>query len=237
MENILINEDFNKSIKKLRSVLPTLSFGLLIATYLISAIIMGIFHAQKATDIGFMITAFLVPLAIQMGRGTLVFFFQLNPIHIQGKYSFGIIAATTLLLLSLIEAYLVLSPYGFSWIISVSTLMVIGWIIEIMILKETIFATQIELFRNKERLEEVKSFYIARSELRLFLENVNNRKIPALPEAVKDEPQEMDLETKLEPEIPPEESKIISLLNELNQHLEGKVSSPSLNGQAKGKNS
>ena len=135
------NTDFIKSIERLRSILPKLSFGLLIATYLISAIIMGIFHSINAPNIDFTIAVFLVPLAIQAGRGTLVFFFQLNPAQIQSKYSFGIIAATALLLLSLVEAILVLLPFGYSWIISVSTLMLIGWIIEIMILRETIFTT------------------------------------------------------------------------------------------------
>ncbi|MCB0633027.1 MAG: hypothetical protein KDD15_24985, partial [Lewinella sp.] len=165
MQNILVNDDFERSIKRLRSILPKLSFGLLISTYVISAVIMGIFHAQNAPNIGFMVAAFLVPLAIQAGRGTLVFFFQLNPANIQGRFSFGIVAATTLLILSIVEAWLVLSPYGFTWIVSVSSLMLIGWVIEIMILRETIFATQIELFRNRAGWQEVKSFYIARNEL------------------------------------------------------------------------
>ena len=86
MENSIINNDFNKAINRLRKILPILSFGLLIGTYLISAIIMGIFHAQNAENIGFVIAAFLVPLAIQTGRGTLVFFFQLNPARIQSRY-------------------------------------------------------------------------------------------------------------------------------------------------------
>ena len=103
MENILINDDFGKSVKRLRSILPKLSFGLLISTYLISALIMGIFHAQKADNIGFMIAAFLIPLAIQAGRGTLVFFFQLNPARIQSRFSLAIIAATALLVLSIWE--------------------------------------------------------------------------------------------------------------------------------------
>jgi hypothetical protein len=41
-------------------------------------------------------------------RGTLVFFFQLNPAHLQSRFSFGIIAATALLLLSLCEAFFVM---------------------------------------------------------------------------------------------------------------------------------
>lgn len=227
MQNTLINDDFHKSIRSLRAILPRLSFTLLVSTYIISAIIMGIFHAQKATNTGFIVAAFLIPLAIQAGRGTLVFFFQLNPAHIQGRLSFGLIAATALLILSLVEAYLVMAPYGLSWIISVSTLMIIGWVIEIMILKETIFATQIELFQNKERWQEVKGFYIAQTELQKFIEDLNNGKISSLPEPVKE----------IEPQIPPtlpKENKALSLLEEINQHLEGKDLRPSLNGKEKG---
>ena len=222
MQNtIIINQEFQKSIARLRRVLPTVTFGLLIGTYLISAIIMGIFHAQNANGLGFIIAAFLVPLAIQLGRGTLVFFFQLNPAHIQGKYSFGIIAATVLLFLSLIEAYLVLANYGLSWIISVATLLTIGWIIEIMILKETIFATQIELYQDQDKWNELKSFYIARAELEKFMEELNSGQIPVQPA----------IEGKAEWNV--EQNKALSLLAEINEQLEGNVASPSKNGQIK----
>ena len=222
MQNtIIINKEFQKSFARLRRVLPTVTFGLLIGTYLISAIIMGIFHAQNANGLGFIIAAFLVPLAIQLGRGTLVFFFQLNPAHIQGKYSFGIIAATVLLFLSLIEAYLVLANYGLSWIISVATLLTIGWIIEIMILKETIFATQIELYQDQDKWNELKSFYIARAELEKFMEELNSGQIPVQPA----------IEGKAEWDV--EQNKALSLLAEINEQLEGNVLSPSQNGQVK----
>lgn len=228
MQNILINDDFEKSIKRLRSILPVLSFSLLIITYLISAVIMGIFHAQNAPNWGFTIAAFLVPLAIQAGRGTLVFFFQLNPAHIQGRLSFGIIAATILLVLSLIEAYLVMAPYGLSWIISVCTLMIIGWVIEVMILKETIFATQIELFQDKERWHEVQRFYVAQTELQKFIRDINSGKVSALPQS------EQRIEAQL-PQSLPVENKTLSLLEEINQHLQGKDYRPSLNGKVKGR--
>lgn len=173
MENSLVNQDFERAIKQMRRILPILSFGLLIGTYLISALIMGIFHAESASTIGFKIAAFLVPLAIQAGRGTLVFFFQLNPAHLQRRFSFGIVAATALLLLSLIEAVSVMLPYGVSWTISVSTLMLIGWVIEIMILRETAFATQMELYRNKEQWQELKAFYEAREEITRLSESAS----------------------------------------------------------------
>ena len=222
MQGILINNDFNKSIQRLRAILPKLSFTLLIATYLISAMIMGIFHAQNAPNNGFMIAAFLVPLAIQAGRGTLVFFFQLNPAQIQNKLSFGIIAATALLALSLIEAVLVLYPYGYSWIISVSTLMLIGWVIEIMILRETILATQMELFASKDRWQEVKEFYLARAELHQFITDIEARKMPqAVPPATTE-----DTETQIK-ELPPQgDHPAADLLKELNEYLRGKEDRP-----------
>lgn len=164
MESTLINQDFERSIKRLRQILPKLAFGLLIGTYLTSAIIMGLFHAQNAPGLGFKIAAFLVPLAIQAGRGTLVFFFQLNPLRIQSRFSFGILAATVLLLLSMVEASLVMYPYGLSWTVSVLTLMIIGWLIEVMILQEITFATKLELFQNQQEWEKLTKFYCAVNE-------------------------------------------------------------------------
>ena len=175
MKYSLVNHDFEHAIRKMRRILPMLSFGLLIGTYLVSALIMGIFHAKNAPDWGFKIAAFLVPLAIQAGRGTLVFFFQLNPARMENRFSFGVIAATALLLLSLGEAYFIIEPYGISWTISVSTLMLIGWVIEIMILKETMFATQLEFYRNQPQWQEMKNFYIARKELERFVNGTLNK--------------------------------------------------------------
>lgn len=186
MQNTLVNRDFERAVKQLRRILPRLSFGLLISTYLISALIMGIFHAQNAPHLGFQVAAFLVPLAIQAGRGTLVFFFQLNPARIQSRFSMGIIAATALLVLSLWEAYLVMYQYGLSWTVSVSTLMLIGWVIEIMILKETMFATQMALYQNKEQWAELHNFYVARTDFEQFMDDLYEGKSPALPKGNKE---------------------------------------------------
>lgn len=212
MENSLVNRDFERLIKQMRRVLPLLSFGLLIGTYIISALIMGIFHAESASSLGFKIAAFLVPLAIQAGRGTLVFFFQLNPAHLQSRFSFGIVAATTLLVLSLIEAVFVMLPYGISWTISVSTLMLIGWVIEIMILRETTFATQMELYQNQAQWQELKNFYIARYEFEQFV-----KELPGLRDKREPLPRQEELVSISEPE-----SKDVLL---------GNVFSPSLNGR------
>ncbi|MBK7870747.1 MAG: hypothetical protein IPJ74_08685 [Saprospiraceae bacterium] len=176
MQNILINDNFKSAVERLRSLLPFLSFGLLIITYLISAVIMGIFISEQAPNKAYEVAAYLIAFAIQTGRGTLVFFFQLNPANIQRKYSFGIIAATVLLILSLLEAGLVLAPVGLSWLISVSTLMIIGWIIEIMLLREAEFATYLEIYQNKERWAELKEFYLAQAELASFIGEIKSPK-------------------------------------------------------------
>ncbi|MEL6656749.1 MAG: hypothetical protein AAFP77_18320 [Bacteroidota bacterium] len=222
MQNILINKDFSRAVQRLRAVLPVLSFTLLVATYLISAIIMGIFHAQNAANIGFMIAAFLVPLAIQAGRGTLVFFFQLNPAQIQSRLSFGIVAATALLILSLIEAILVLLPYGYTWIVSVSTLMVIGWVIEIMILREMILATQMELFANRDHWKEVREFYVAKAELNRFISEIEAGKTPQA--MLLGDTNEAEFEKKEPPTAL--ENPALHLLDELNEHLRGKENRP-----------
>lgn len=178
VQNTLVNRDFERAVKTMRRILPKLAFGLLIGTYLISALIMGLFHAENATTPAFVFAAFAVPLAIQAGRGTLVFFFQLNPARIQSRFSMGIIAATLLLGLSIWECLLILEPFGMAWMVSVCTLMLIGYIIEIMILRETMFATQMELYQNKDQWIELQEFYTAREKFESFMDALHNGQVP-----------------------------------------------------------
>ena len=224
MHNTLVNRDFERAVKQLRRILPKLSFGLLIGTYLVSALIMGIFHSQNAPHLGFQVAAFLVPLAIQAGRGTLVFFFQLNPARIQSRFSMGIIAATILLALSLWEAWLVMSSYGLSWTVSVSTLMLIGWVIEIMILKETMFATQMQLYQNKDQWRQLHQFYVARNDFEQFMDDLYDRKQPLLPDHSSAAPSPVEPPQDQTPDSP-----IESKTDEI--PFAGNVASPSLNGQ------
>lgn len=222
MSNTLVNRDFDRAVKQMRRILPRLSFSLLIGTYLISALIMGIFHSAHAPNIGFTVAAFLVPLAIQAGRGTLVFFFQLNPARIQSRFSMGIVAATALLLLSLWEAYLVMIPYGMSWTVSVSTLMLIGWVIELMILKETMFATQMELYQNKEQWQELKDFYVAKAEFEEFMDDLYEGKRPSVPSPEEPKAEEGGVN-------PPTPASPLPLeLPQDNNHAQGNGFSPSL---------
>jgi hypothetical protein len=39
-------------------------------------------------------------------------------------------------------------------------------------MRETLFATQLELYRNKEQWEELRNFYIARRELKQIIKGV-----------------------------------------------------------------
>ena len=219
------NQEFIHSVHTLRRILPKLSFGLVIATYLISALIMGIFHSQNSPDILFKIAAFLVPLAIQTGRGTLVFFFQLNPARIQGRYSMAVISATVLLILSLSESCLVMMPYGLSWMIAVATLMLIGWVVEIMILKEILFASQIELYQDQERIHTLKEFYIARADMEQFLIDL---KAGTMPKSLNTPVHPIDPGKKENNEEEKEESLI---QNDQDTYPVGKSLRPSPNGR------
>jgi len=172
----LVNRDFQKAVKTLRRILPKVSFGLLIGTYLISAAIMVIPHIQAQEATLLIIGSVLIHLAIQAGRGTLVFFFQLNPARYQSRFSLAVIAATLLLALSIWNAVIVFDDFGWSWIVPVNTLMLIGYIIEIMILRETMFATNMELYQNEEQWQELKEFYVAQQRFETFMEDISEGK-------------------------------------------------------------
>jgi hypothetical protein len=104
--------------------------------------------------------------------------------------------------------------------------MLIGWVIEVMILRETIFATQMELYLDKDRWQEVKDFYIAKAELKVFIAELEN----GTPQKTLSLPVENAEIKELEPEK--EKSSLddpgISFLKELNDHLRGKDNRPSL---------
>lgn len=176
VQQSLVNKDFQRAVKTLRRVLPKISFGLLIGTYLISAVVMVIPHVQANEVILMIVGSVLIHLAIQAGRGTLVFFFQLNPARYQSRFSLAIIAATLLLALSMWNAVTVFEPYGWAWTIPVNTLMLIGYIIEVMILRETLFATNLELYQNKDQWQELKDFYIDKTLFEKFMDDIKEGK-------------------------------------------------------------
>ena len=92
----------------------------------------------------------------------------------------------------------------------------IGWVIEIMILREILFASQMELYQNQERWQEVKQFYIAKAELNQFMKEINSGKLPS---------------KKLHQIEVTTENTTVPFLQDLNLPSEGKVESPSQNGQ------
>lgn len=97
-----------------------------------------------------------------------------------------------------------------------------------MILKETIFATQVELFQDKDKWNDVKGFYIAQVELMKFLEDIKKGEVPTMQKA-SNEPGSEEKDDDSQPQ-----DKAVELLKEINSHLLGKDKSSSLNGQEKG---
>ena len=50
-----------------------------------------------------------------------------------------------------------------------------------MILKETMFATQMALYQNKEQWQELQDFYVARNNFDQFMDDLYDGKTPSLP--------------------------------------------------------
>jgi hypothetical protein len=53
--------------------------------------------------------------------------------------------------------------------------MLIGWVIEIMILRETTFTTQMARYQNQAQWQELKNFYRARNEFDRFIKGMPDK--------------------------------------------------------------
>ena len=163
-------------IRVIRKVMPTLSAILLISVYIVSAAAGGMFLAKLMADLpGGVILAYSIGTAIQATRATLVFFAQLNP----NRPSFsnvGELVAIIMGIISIAEILSLVAGAGLSHpvAISLSILMAAGVGIELFLLKEIKFATELELFNDKAYWTELQSFYKARKDFKLYLDRVKD---------------------------------------------------------------
>ena len=163
-------------IRLIRKIMPTLSAILLISVYIVSAAAGGMFLAKLMADLpGGIILAYSIGAAIQATRATLVFFAQLNP-NRPSFSNIGELVAIIMGLISIAEILSLVAGAGLSHpvAISLSILMAAGVGIELFLLKEIKFATELELFNNRAYWSELQSFYKARKDFKLFLERVKD---------------------------------------------------------------
>jgi len=170
------NKSFQRAIGTIRKIMPFLAFGLLIVVYVVSAIAGGMFLAKLMKSLsGGIILAYSIGAAIQATRGTLVFFPQLNPTRPNLSY-WGEGIAVTMGLLSIIEILFLVKAAGLATpvAVSLSILMAAGIGIELFLLKEIRFVTEIELFSDKQHWKKLQDFYRARRDFQNFMDNLED---------------------------------------------------------------
>lgn len=190
------NKSFTRMIKIIRKVMPVLATTLLIGVYTVSAVAGGMFLAQLLSSItGGIALAYAIGGSIQATRAALVFFNQLNPTRPSFSMT-GEIVAIAMGIISIAEILFLVAEAGLAQpvAISLSILMAAGVGIELFLLREIKFSTEIELFSNRQHWAELQSFYKGRQEFRTFLDQLKdielNDGIPA--DQVKHQRTEID---------------------------------------------
>ena len=161
-------------IRIIRRTMPGLAALLLIGVYAVSAVAGGMFLARLMASLpGGIALAYSIGAAIQMTRASLVFFSQLNPT----RPSFGFAGEVVAILMGVISIAEILSLVSAAGLaqpvaISLSILMAAGVGIELYLLREIKFSTEMELYSDRAHWGDLRSFYQARKEFKLFMEEL-----------------------------------------------------------------
>lgn len=165
----LSNMRFKQLVEVIRDVMPLLAVGLLILVYAISGLVAGKFLGSP-TLLGKMehgaAIAYAVGFAIQATRGLLVFFRQLNPVRPTLGHS-GEVIAFLMGGLSIYEIATLSTASGMGYPVafSMGVLMLAGIGVEVFLLAELKFYTELELMESG-RWEQAEQLYIKRAKLR-----------------------------------------------------------------------
>jgi len=184
MQNLVnSNKSFARMIRIIRKVMPALAAALLIGVYVVSAIAGGMFLAQlMAAMSGGIALAYAIGAAIQATRASLVFFAQLNPTRPSFSHV-GEVIAVIMGVISIAEILSLVSAAGLPYpvAISLSILMAAGVGIELFLLREVRFITEMQLFSDRSYWGELRDFYKARNEFRAFLDQLKDQAIEGSP--------------------------------------------------------
>lgn len=171
------NKSFQRTVKRVRQVMPYLAVSLLFVVYAVSAITEGVFLSALMENVkaGAWLS-YSIAVAIQATRALLVFFPQLNPNRPTFGYQGEAIAIVMGLLaigsiLGLVNAMGLQTPVA----VSLSILMLAGIGVEVFFLKEIRYATELELYANREHWQNLLDYHEAKEEFRNFLDALKDR--------------------------------------------------------------
>ena len=179
------NVRFKQLVEAIRDVMPLLAVGLLIAVYGISGLAAGKFLGSPAL-LGKMengvVLAYCIGFAIQCTRGLLVFFRELNPVRPTFDY-WGEAIAAGMGILSIYEIYHLSDAAGMGYPVAVSLgiLMLAGIGIEIFLLRELRFHTELELFQASGYWDTIEQYYQARAQFKAKLKALKSGEVQYLP--------------------------------------------------------
>jgi hypothetical protein len=179
------NVRFKALVETIRDVMPLLAVALLVAVYAISGLAAGKFLGSP-TLLGKMengvILAYCIGFAIQCTRGLLVFFRELNPVRPTFDY-WGEAIAAGMGILSIYEIYHLSDAAGMGYPVAVSLgiLMLAGIGIEIFLLRELRFHTELELFQSAGYWDTIEAYYQARAQFKAKLKSLKSAEFQTLP--------------------------------------------------------
>jgi uncharacterized membrane protein (DUF485 family) len=192
MQSKFENVEFQELVERIRKIMPLLAVVLLVTVYVISAAAAGKFLAHP-TLLGALpngaLLAFSIGAAIQATRALLVFFRQLNPTRpTLGHTGEFIAAGMGALSIYEISHLAGAAGMGFPVVLSLSVLMLAGVGVEIFLLSELRFYTEMELYRDKAYWAQIESYYQAKADFQ--------RKVRAIRKGHTNKPITNTLEAK-----------------------------------------
>lgn len=171
------NRSFVQLIKALRRILPMLAAGILITVYVVSAIVTGQLLSKLMDDAiaGALWLGLSIGFGIQITRGALVFFPQLNPNRpIFGYWGEFIAAIMFVISVASVVGLTGANNLHAAVAFELSVLMAAGMGVEIFLLKEVRFYTEMELFRNKRWWQELQDHMRGRRDFKRFRDRLQD---------------------------------------------------------------
>ena len=170
------NQDFQRMITKVRKWMPYIAVSVLVFVYAVSAGAAGLFLANLMSHLSYGFTLGIsIGVAIQITRGTIVFFRQLNPSRPSYSYS-GEMVAIAMGVISIFEIYKLSSAMDLPMpvAISLSILMIMGILVEVYLLGEMKFSTGIELMGDKQALNKLYDYYNSNAQMKAYLDSLSD---------------------------------------------------------------
>lgn len=160
----VVNEEFVSLINWGTDWMPKISKFGVFGVYLISALVMGAYHVDEVSKISgasmvIKYSPLFGDLGVQFIRCICVFFALNSPIFINEARTKTRIVAFVLMALSCYDAYILFSPHSFSFTITMLSLMLGGYIVEIGLLKEIERTCSYLILQDKNFEKNLTNYY------------------------------------------------------------------------------